>query len=88
MVMDENTIDKLRINFNVTMQYLPCRFASIDVADSHGDHYVNITTHVAKWRIVTNDDDEHERLPAKPTIDRRIDDRTERTRTIPTPRRS
>lgn len=83
MVMDENTVDKLRINFNVTMQFLPCRFASIDVSDSHGDHYVNITTHVAKWRIVTNDGDEHERLAAKPTIDRRIDDRTEKEQETP-----
>lgn len=85
MVMDENTVDKLRINFNVTMQFLPCRFASIDVADSHGDHYVNITTHVAKWRIITNEDDEHERLAAKPTIDRRIDDRSEKDIETATP---
>jgi hypothetical protein len=62
MMMDENTVDKLRINFNITMQYLPCRFASVDVSDSHGDHYVNITTHVAKWRIISTDAGEHERL--------------------------
>jgi len=84
MIMDENTSDKLRINFNITMQYLPCRFASVDVSDSHGEHYVNITTHVAKWRIVSIDDN-HERLPSKPTIDRRIDDRTDKPTETPKP---
>eukprot|EP00298_Acanthocystis_sp_HF-20_P021255 c27496_g1_i1.p1 GENE.c27496_g1_i1~~c27496_g1_i1.p1 ORF type:complete len:486 (+),score=167.05 c27496_g1_i1:45-1502(+) len=76
LVMDTNASDKIIVNFNITMTYLPCRFASVDVSDRHGEHYANITSSITKWRVISHLDGSHQKLGYQPIIERRIEERT------------
>eukprot|EP00962_Isochrysis_galbana_P006110 scaffold1655_cov94-Isochrysis_galbana.AAC.1 len=49
--LDESTDQKIQINFNVTLHMLPCRFASVDIADIMGTHLQNVSTNLIKTRI-------------------------------------
>ena len=46
-----DTTKVIRLNFNVTMHHLNCKFASVDVWDSLGTNRQNITANVDKWGI-------------------------------------
>jgi len=50
LVLDP-TIEKLRINFNVTMLELPCEYISVDLVDKLGTHSINITQNILKWHV-------------------------------------
>jgi len=52
--LDESTDKKIQINFNVTLFHLPCRFASVDIADVMGTHLQNVSTNLIKTRIDGN----------------------------------
>lgn len=49
--MDESTETKIQINFNVTLHHLPCRFASVDIADVMGTHLQNVSANILKTRL-------------------------------------
>ena len=36
IVMDQNSDRQWAIEFNVTMAHIPCKYASVDIADLHG----------------------------------------------------
>ena len=43
--------DEIRINFNITMQHLPCQYAAVQVADHVGAHKMGGPRNVHKVRI-------------------------------------
>ncbi len=49
--MDESLEKKIQINFNVTLHHLPCRYASLDIADVMGTHLQNVSSNVVKRRV-------------------------------------
>ena len=48
--LDESQEKKIQINFNVTLHHLPCRFASVDIADVMGTHLQNVSANIVKTR--------------------------------------
>jgi len=83
VVLDTNMDQALSLHFNVSLLHLPCKFASVDIEDRHGNQQVNITGDVTKYDIspelgkrrehfyVDPDDevDEEYEHPGKHTID-------------------
>jgi len=49
--LDESQEKKIQINFNVTLHHLPCRFASVDIADVMGTHLQNVSANIVKTRL-------------------------------------
>ena len=50
LALDSNKEDRMRVNFNITMMDLPCRYAVIDVISVLGTQQ-NVTKHVTKWDV-------------------------------------
>jgi len=50
LALDTNKETRVRVNFNITMMDLPCRFAVIDVVSVLGTEQ-NVTKHVSKWDV-------------------------------------
>lgn len=50
MALDSNKEERVRVNFNITMMDLPCRFAVIDVVSVLGTQQ-NVSKHVSKWDV-------------------------------------
>mmetsp|Transcript_17358 Transcript_17358/g.32932 ORF Transcript_17358/g.32932 Transcript_17358/m.32932 type:complete len:520 (-) Transcript_17358:37-1596(-) len=50
LALDSNKETRVRVNFNITMMDLPCRFAVIDVVSVLGTEQ-NVTKHVSKWDV-------------------------------------
>ena len=50
LALDSNKESRVRVNFNITMMDLPCRFAVIDVVSVLGTQQ-NVTKHVSKWDV-------------------------------------
>ncbi|EOD33176.1 hypothetical protein EMIHUDRAFT_426590 [Emiliania huxleyi CCMP1516] len=46
--LDESQEKKIQINFNVTLHHLPCRFASVDIADVMGTHLQNVSANISE----------------------------------------
>lgn len=51
IVLDSSDEKKLQLNFNVTLYHLPCRFASLDIADVMGTHLQNVSSNILKTRV-------------------------------------
>jgi len=51
IVMDSNTEEDLKIRFNVTMAHIPCKYASVDIADMHGTTRENVTSNITQWHV-------------------------------------
>ena len=51
IIIDPNTDQLLRINFNITILDMPCEFATIDIRDVLGTRQDNITKNVQKWQV-------------------------------------
>ncbi|GAB5032688.1 rab7 family, partial [Nannochloropsis oceanica] len=51
VVLDQSHDQMIRINFNITMLDLPCRFAVVDVLDVLGTNRMNITKNIEKWNL-------------------------------------
>ena len=49
--LDVDTSESLLITFNITMQRLPCRFASLDIVDVMGTHLQNVSANILKMRV-------------------------------------
>lgn len=58
IVMDQSTNRQWAIEFNVTMAHVPCKFATIDVADQHRGGLANVqhnvTANIDRWHIDEN----------------------------------
>lgn len=54
IVLDPNTDNLLRINFNITVLDVPCEYAVIDVVDVLGTRTDNLTVNVNKWQVDAN----------------------------------
>ena len=50
LALDSNKETRVRVNFNITMMDLPCRYAVIDVVSVLGTQQ-NVTKHVTKWDV-------------------------------------
>jgi hypothetical protein len=50
LALDNNKEERVRVNFNVTMMDLACRYAVIDVVSVLGTQQ-NVTKHVTKWDV-------------------------------------
>lgn len=51
VIIDPNTSELLRINFNITALDTPCEFATIDVVDVLGTRTDNVTKNVNRWQL-------------------------------------
>jgi len=54
IVMDQNTGRQWAIEFNVTMAHIPCKYASVDIADLHGMVQHNLTLNIERWHVDEN----------------------------------
>ena len=54
IMLDSSDEKKLQLNFNVTLHHLPCRFASLDIADVMGTHLQNVSANILKTRITSS----------------------------------
>lgn len=54
VTLDSHQEDRLRINFNVTLTAIPCRYASVDLSDHMGLKLTNITRHVRHFRVISS----------------------------------
>jgi len=53
-VLDPNTNQLLKINFNITVLDIPCEYATIDVVDVLGTRNDNVTVNINKWTVDAN----------------------------------
>lgn len=51
IVIDPNTENLLRVNFNITVLDVPCEYAVIDVVDVLGTRTDNVTVNINKWQV-------------------------------------
>lgn len=51
IILDPNTENLLRVNFNITVLDLPCEYAVIDVVDVLGTRTENVTVNINKWQV-------------------------------------
>ena len=51
IVLDSSDEKKLQLNFNVTLNNLPCRFVSLDIVDVMGTHLQNVSANILKTRV-------------------------------------
>eukprot|EP00658_Telonema_sp_P-2_P022599 TRINITY_DN19035_c0_g1_i1.p1 TRINITY_DN19035_c0_g1~~TRINITY_DN19035_c0_g1_i1.p1 ORF type:complete len:480 (-),score=108.79 TRINITY_DN19035_c0_g1_i1:288-1727(-) len=51
VVMDQDTGREWAIEFNITMAHIPCKYASVDIADRHGMVQHNVTTNIERWHV-------------------------------------
>jgi len=54
IVMDQNSDRQWAIEFNVTMAHIPCKYASVDIADLHGMVQHNMTLNIERWHVDEN----------------------------------
>jgi len=54
VVLDPNTNQLLKINFNITVLDIPCEYATIDVVDVLGTRNDNVTVNINKWTVDAN----------------------------------
>jgi len=70
VALDDSTEDHMRIYFNITMERLPCQFASVDVSDVMGTSLTNVTQHIVKFKA--RDNPTHTRRQCRPARLQRI----------------
>jgi protein disulfide-isomerase-like protein len=54
IILDPNTENLLRINFNITVLDVACEYAVIDVVDVLGTRTDNVTVNINKWQVDEN----------------------------------
>jgi len=60
VALDDTGDTTMRLFFNVTMERLPCQFASVDLFDVMGTALTNISTEVIKMRVAPGTGHKHE----------------------------
>eukprot|EP00550_Attheya_septentrionalis_P004653 CAMPEP_0198289390 /NCGR_PEP_ID=MMETSP1449-20131203/7581_1 /TAXON_ID=420275 /ORGANISM="Attheya septentrionalis, Strain CCMP2084" /LENGTH=507 /DNA_ID=CAMNT_0043987705 /DNA_START=76 /DNA_END=1596 /DNA_ORIENTATION=- len=53
LALDSNKDKQIRVNFNITMMDLPCKYATIDVVSVLGTQQ-NVTQHISRWDLDAN----------------------------------
>ena len=53
--LDESSEAQMRIYFNLTMERLPCQFASLDLSDVMGTSLMNVTQHIIKFKVAPDE---------------------------------
>ena len=56
----------MRIFFNITMERLPCQFASVDVEDVMGTSVTNVTKEILKFKVAPDSGHRQEFYPEQP----------------------
>eukprot|EP00658_Telonema_sp_P-2_P022600 TRINITY_DN19035_c0_g1_i2.p2 TRINITY_DN19035_c0_g1~~TRINITY_DN19035_c0_g1_i2.p2 ORF type:complete len:110 (-),score=33.08 TRINITY_DN19035_c0_g1_i2:46-375(-) len=51
MCIRDSTGREWAIEFNITMAHIPCKYASVDIADRHGMVQHNVTTNIERWHV-------------------------------------
>jgi thiol-disulfide isomerase/thioredoxin len=51
VILEPNTDNLLRINFNITVLDTPCDYAAIDIVDVLGTRNDNVTKNINKWQV-------------------------------------
>lgn len=51
VIIEPNTDNLLRINFNITVLDTPCDYAAIDIVDVLGTRNDNVTKNINKWQV-------------------------------------
>jgi len=69
VIMDSNMDGLLLLFFNITMHHVPCKYASVDVEDRHGNMQVNITGDIVKYDISQDRRTLHHWVPPSEEID-------------------
>ena len=53
VALDDTGDVHMRLFFNITMERLPCQFATVDLADAMGTSLTNVTAEIIKFRVAT-----------------------------------
>ena len=53
VALDDTGDVHMRLFFNITMERLPCQFATVDLADAMGTSLTNVTAEIIKFRTAT-----------------------------------
>lgn len=51
VALDDTGATHMRLFFNITMERLPCQFATVDLADVMGTALTNVTAEIVKFRV-------------------------------------
>lgn len=54
VTLDDSAEEHMRVYFNITMERLPCQFASVDVSDVMGTSLTNVTQHIVKFKVAAD----------------------------------
>ena len=60
VALDDNAEVHMRLFFNITMERLPCQFASVDLHDVMGTSLTNVTKDILKFRVAKDADHKEE----------------------------
>ena len=60
VALDDNAEVHMRLFFNITMERLPCQFASVDLHDVMGTSLTNVTKDILKFRVAQDTDHKQE----------------------------
>ena len=60
VALDDNAEVHMRLFFNITMERLPCQFASVDLHDVMGTSLTNVTKDILKFRVAKDADHKQE----------------------------
>ena len=66
VALDETGEAHMRIFFNITMERLPCQFASVDVEDVMGTSVTNVTKEILKFKVAPDSGHRQEFYPEQP----------------------
>jgi len=51
VALDDSGENTMRVYFNITMERLPCQFASVDVSDVMGTALTNVTQNIVRFKV-------------------------------------
>jgi len=51
VVMDQDVGKAWAIEFNITMAHIPCKYATLELADLHGSVQHNVTANIERWHV-------------------------------------
>ena len=51
VALDDTGDVQMKLFFNITMERLPCQFATVDLFDTMGTALTNVTKDISKFRI-------------------------------------
>jgi hypothetical protein len=64
-----SALSQMRVTFNITMERLPCQFASVDLYDVMGTSLPNVTAQITKFKVAPDQGHRQEYFVTAPAIE-------------------